>query len=60
MEQGTGLSGLKVLVVEDEPLIAMALVDMLTEFRLHRGWPRSKPQTGNAADGRGSRRWGGS
>ncbi len=32
MEQGTGLSGLKVLVVEDEPLIAMALADMLTEF----------------------------
>ena len=31
MEQGAGLSGLKVLVVEDEPLIAMALVDMLTD-----------------------------
>lgn len=30
MEQGAGLSGLKVLVVEDEPLVAMALEDMLT------------------------------
>jgi DNA-binding response OmpR family regulator len=31
MERGAGLSGLKVLVVEDEPLIAIALQDLLTE-----------------------------
>ena len=31
MEQGAGLSGLKVLVVEDEPLVAMALEDLLTD-----------------------------
>ena len=31
MEQEAGLSGIKVLVVEDEPLIAMALEEMLTD-----------------------------
>ncbi|MGO9485352.1 MAG: response regulator [Rhodomicrobium sp.] len=31
MEQEAGLSGLKILVVEDEPLIAIALEDMLTD-----------------------------
>jgi DNA-binding NtrC family response regulator len=31
MERGTGFSGLKVLVVEDEPLIAMEVQDLLTE-----------------------------
>ncbi len=31
MEQGAELSGLKVLVVEDEPLIAMGLKDLLTD-----------------------------
>jgi DNA-binding NtrC family response regulator len=31
MEREAGLSGLKVLVVEDEPLIAMDLQDLLTE-----------------------------
>ena len=30
MEQGTELSGLKILVVEDEPLLAMTLKDVLT------------------------------
>ena len=30
MDQGAGLSGLKILVVEDEPLIAMDLKDLLT------------------------------
>jgi CheY-like chemotaxis protein len=32
MEQGAELSGLKVLVVEDEPLIAMSLADLLRGF----------------------------
>jgi DNA-binding response OmpR family regulator len=31
MEQGAGLSGLKVLVVEDEPLVAMDLQDVLRD-----------------------------
>ncbi len=31
MERGAGLSGLKILVVEDEPLVAMALDDSLTD-----------------------------
>jgi CheY-like chemotaxis protein len=32
IEQGAELSGLKILVVEDEPLIAMSLADLLRGF----------------------------
>src|SRR5208337_285243 len=46
MEQGAGLSGLKILVVEDEPLVAMALDDSLTDSGYTVVGPASSLKTG--------------
>ena len=46
MEQGAELSGLKVLVVEDEPLIAMGLKDLLTDSGCTVAGPASSVEKG--------------
>ena len=46
MEQGAELSGLKVLVVEDEPLIAMGLKDLLTDSGCTVAGPASSVEQG--------------